>query len=213
LTDATGRLGRRLLAVSFGAVVATAFAAPATTLAAGHRAPLALTCGDEQTAGIASKAHVSDRTVGPGQEIGISASCFTPGEVVDVRWDTPAQLLATTEADSQGGAQTTITVPEEATCGTHTITMTGEASGHDATVQVSVRCGVIEAPGSAPPPLHSKHPKPPAVAATGQSTPTALPFTGSPAAPLSATGAALVLLGYATLLTGRRRYIGRHALR
>ena len=81
-------------------------------------------------------ASVSDSTVSRGQSVTVSASGCTAGSTVTFFFDGNSAGSAT--ADSSGTASTGITIPSDASFGTHTITN----SCNDAVLSITVVSGV-----------------------------------------------------------------------
>ncbi len=72
---------------------------------------------------------ISDQTVTPGQSITVTASGFQPGETVRVALHSTPVVLGTLTMDSAGSGSGTVTIPDGAAIGQHTIELTGQTSG------------------------------------------------------------------------------------
>jgi hypothetical protein len=215
------------MVVVAGAALATALSAPVTLFtAAAATLPQTGQCGaEEEENGIpVYPAKVNHKYVYPGEVVTVSAGCFTAGETVDIAFHSVAVQLGTTQADANGFATASVTLPNAPkleTCRSHSISMTGEATGHVASAQVFFGCiAAGEGSGGGPRVTHGpktvpqppQAPAPPVAEPTGVTTGPSLPFTGAETGPLSVTGVALLAAGGLLVLGARRRYVARHAV-
>lgn len=72
---------------------------------------------------------VSDSTPGAGQQVSVTGSGFAPGANVVITFESTPVTLATVVADAAGAFTTVVTIPANATPGTHTINATGTGAG------------------------------------------------------------------------------------
>ena len=130
---------------------------------------------------------VSDTAVEPGQPVTVSARTYCAGCPVTFTLFSEPVVLGTVDADANGVATLTFTVPEGTSAGTHTIEATGTgADGLPLTVRTTI---TVVAPGAA---------------GTGSG---ALPTTGSDSA-ISMTQIALAAVvggGLLVLAASKRR--------
>jgi LPXTG-motif cell wall-anchored protein len=133
---------------------------------------------------------VSDTTVVPGQPIDISAGLFVPGSPASFTFFSQPVNLGTATADADGVATLSVTIPSDATPGTHTITASGTGiDGEPLSVSTTVTVLADGAAGADD-------------GATG-----GLPRTGSDPMPIARIAAALVAVGGGLLFITRRRRI------
>lgn len=125
---------------------------------------------------------VDDSTPNPGQGVIVSGTNWCPGSTVEIFLD--GKSVGTAKVGSDGTFSTTISIPAGTTAGEHTITV----RGLDSTCQNSqVEALTISVSGGG--------------AAQGGN----LPFTGSNISVGMLLLAALVIVGAASVLAGRRR--------
>ena len=139
--------------------------------------------GGGPVVGGTSKATVSVSSPHAGDRVRLTGGGFRPGESVQLWLHSTPRLLATVRASSAGSVTATVRIPASTSTGRHVLVALGAASGHQATVTVTVRAVVVAAP-----------------AVTGGAT---LPDTGARTVVPAATGVALLLLG--ALLMGLAR--------
>lgn len=128
----------------------------------------------------------------PGQTIVAgSANCspgFAAGATVEITLESDPVHLATVRADADGQFSTPVTIPADATPGSHSVVATGQgASGSTPTI----RAGLTVMSGTA--------------GARAEGAAGGLPFTGSDSLPLVWIALALLTVGTAFVLAVRRR--------
>lgn len=89
-------------------------------------------------------AAVSPTSGAPGSNITVSGTGYTGQETVEVRWDSPASLLAAVAADNSGAFSTTVQVPVQAASGIHLVNARGSSSSRTASASYTVN---VSAPG------------------------------------------------------------------
>lgn len=68
---------------------------------------------------------VSDTTVVPGQPMTVAGADWQPGSEVTITFESEPVVLGTASVGDDGTFSTTVTIPEDATAGEHTIRVTG----------------------------------------------------------------------------------------
>ena len=132
---------------------------------------------------------VSDTNPAPGQEITVEGGGFAPGSQVTIVLGN--EVLRTVTTDAAGNFRTTVVIPEDFPCGPATLEARGTDPGGAARV-LSANLN-IECPAGA-------------AGARRGAAGAGLPRTGSTsAAPLTAAGVGLVLIGAAAVIAARRR--------
>ncbi|HZQ26868.1 MAG TPA: LPXTG cell wall anchor domain-containing protein [Acidimicrobiales bacterium] len=181
----------RQAATGFGLVAlmfftATAAGAQTTTTVASGCAPGQAAAGSQYPVG-RGQLTLSNTAAHSGDDVTASGCGFKPGSSVALDFLSTPVRVGTATADANGGIRATVTVPANATPGTHTI----EATGTD--------------PRGAPLVLSAS------ITILGAGAP--LPHTGSSStAPLTAAGVGLVLIGGVAVVGARRRRARAHAL-
>jgi hypothetical protein len=136
----------------------------------------------------------------PGQTIVAgSASCspgFAAGATVTLTLESDPVYLATATADANGQFSTPVTIPANATPGSHSVVATGQGAGGSAP---TIRAGLMIMSGTAD------------AGARGEAA-GALAFTGSDSLPLVGIALALLTVGTAFVLAVRRRAQARRSV-
>jgi len=135
-------------------------------------------------------ATVSDTTVEPGQPVTVSAGTFCAGCPVTFTLFSAPVALGTVDANANGVATLTFTVPENTTPGTHTIEASGTgADGQPLTVTTTIT--VLGAAGAGN-----------------------LPTTGNDGtAPMTKVALAAIAGGGLLVILANRRHSAKHAAR
>lgn len=160
-------------ALGFAAAVGFGFAAPAASAAPayGPGATATLTC--------------SATTVALGGTITCTFSGFDAFETVVVTIHSATETLGSFQTDDEGQFTANLTIPTNIGAGTHTLTGTGQTSGHT----VSLTLNVVA----------------PTTAAVPPAAPSSLAFTGVDVAEVAGVGAAAIAAGGGLVLVARRR--------
>ncbi len=133
-------------------------------------------------------ATASAASVIAGGSVTISGVGFAPGETVDVTLNSTPVALGSFTADDAGAVEAPVVIPAYIEPGMHTVTLVGQTSGVEASVEIEV---------VAPAPV-------PGAAAE-------LPPTGSAAGELTLIGTGLLAAGAALLAVSRRRRVVEQA--
>jgi hypothetical protein len=134
---------------------------------------------------------ISDTTLVPGQTFTITATGFASGAETTATFFSEPVVIARGTADGSGTVTLTATVPEDATLGTHTITVSGMGADGEL-LELSATVEVV-APGAGAGPDAD-------AGADGD-----LPRTGRNTLPLTGIAAALLAIGGAIVLGARGR--------
>jgi LPXTG-motif cell wall-anchored protein len=82
---------------------------------------------------------VSQTSVQPGQTITVSGDGWQANSTITIHWLSTGAVLATTTVNSDGTFSAQVTIPSDATAGTHTIRVSGtNASGNAQSVDIAV---------------------------------------------------------------------------
>lgn len=162
-------------ALGFAAVIGLGLAAPAASAqpAYGPTATATLTC--------------SATTVAEGATITCSGAGYDAFETVLEVIHSDPETLGSVQTNATGQFTASVTIPTNIAPGTHTITDTGETSGHSASVTIDVLAPTTAA--AVPPAAPSS----------------SLAFTGIDVAEVAGVGAAALAAGGGLVLVARRR--------
>ena len=129
---------------------------------------------------------VDPSTFQPGATVAVAGIGLQPSYETRIEFD--AVLVGSVVTDVDGSFATTITIPDDATVGAHTITAQCDIEGNVAITDVEIDLSS----GSTTP-------------TTGGNSSTGLPSTGSDAEPLVVAGGAALLAGVTFVLVAKRR--------
>lgn len=164
-----------------------------TMLAAAIVLGPALTAGAEGYISL-DTGSVTDTTPAPGQQITVEVTGLLPFSTVVVEMRSTPVMLGTFTADANGVLRVAVTVPANASFGSHTIVATGVSpSGAPVTASIPVTVTSTAATTT-----------PGGTGGTGGTGVTFLPRTGADLAALLTVGGALVIAGGAAVRTARR---------
>lgn len=137
-------------------------------------------------------AAVSSVVVAPGGTVTVShkGGCFMPGSTVTITMYSDPVVLGTAIADSLGNVEATVTIPTGAALGSHLIELAGTGRDGQPTVMGVSIAVQLSSLGTG---------------ATGTSTGTPLPVTGTESTGLATAGVALVVAGGLVVLATRKR--------
>jgi LPXTG-motif cell wall-anchored protein len=138
---------------------------------------------------------LSDTTVVPGQTISFTGAVSPDATTVTLTFFSVAQSLGSATPDDDGNISGSVTIPTDATLGTHTIT-----AADDTGLEVSATVEVVSAQAAAGAGAGA------AGAAAGQAGAAGgLPITGDDSVPMLRAGGALLALGCLLVFLTRRR--------
>lgn len=125
----------------YSGLIQASFSVPAATTAAYNVAAVGASSGrtSQQQFTLAQGLAASPASNSPGLKTTISGTGFQANETVNYYWDSTSGLhLGKNSADGNGNISKNITIPTDATPGTHSVIAVGHASGTSFTAQVTV---------------------------------------------------------------------------
>jgi hypothetical protein len=173
-------VSKRLLAVVI-AVLGMVLAAVSFSASAGAAPP------PGSSTGSGTSPVVTTQTPPAGGQLGVSGQGCGPFETIDISLDNGAFPLGTTQTDSSGAYDTTVTLPDGVT-GPHTLSVVGETSGCSGALALNITAAGSGGGGG-----------------TSGGGGGSLASTGVAVAGIGAVGLVLLVGGGLMLLAGRRR--------